>query len=615
MKLLKRLLFVLLLWGGFAHLVEAQVLVSITSSPYQQFLDNSGKPLAGGKVYTYNAGTTTLANSYTDSSGTTLNTDPIILDAAGVPANPSGVEVGIWLANQSYKFCIQNSLGVQLRCIDNIPGYAFGILNLANTWALGQTFSTAITITPTDNQIITGAPGNQTTVDFPPPTGNITLHFPSTGDTMVGRNTTDTLTNKTLTAPVINNAIETMPTINGAVVVNSPGTYAAIANANPTGTTVSTLTKLINSTAQATIAATTDTRGIIGITVSGAGNTGTAIVQESGLVNCVFDGATSAGDYVQISATVGGDCHDTGSATYPLTNQIVGRVMTTNGGGGTYQVLLFGPDIEGSSANSIGVTIANSGTGTSLSALTKLVNAPSQAQITSTGDTGGIIGITTAGAGTTGSAVVAQMGLINCQFDGATTAGDYVQNSPTVGGDCHDVGASYPTAGQVLGRVLSTNIGAGAYTVDLFPPEINAPKSILAQSTTTSLSTTAIGNSNATVITKAVTMPASGCPCRVQANWWLYVSTTNAGQDVAYVTDGTAGFAGSETATTGSASGYGFNGAGASTITYANNAVITFNLIMASSHSGGTTVSSSQLGTSITGAPASALNLVVYSSN
>jgi hypothetical protein len=612
---MKRILLILLVWGGFASLMQAQVLVSITPSPYQQFLDNSGKPLAGGKVYTYDAGTTNLRNTYVDSSGTIQNTDPIILDAAGVPANASGVETGIWLANQSYKFCIQNSFGVQLRCIDNIPGYAFGILNLANTWTATQTFTQPIVITPSDNQIILGTAPNQTTLDAPPPTGNQTLHFPSITDTLVGRTTTDTLTNKTLTSPTVTGGTFSTPTINGAVVVNSPGTYAAIANANPTGTTVSTLTKLINSTAQATIAATTDTRGVIGITVSGAGNTGTAIVQESGLVNCVFDGATTAGDYVQISATVGGDCHDTGSATYPLTNQIVGRVMTTNGGGGTFQILLFGPDIEGSSANSIGVTIANSGTGTSLSTLTKLVNAPSQAQITSTGDTGGIIGITTAGAGTTGSAVVAQMGLIPCQFDGATTAGDYVQNSPTVGGDCHDVGASYPTAGQVLGRVLTTNIGAGAYAVDLFPPEINAPKSILAQSTTTSLTTTAIGNSNATVITKAVTMPASGCPCRVQANWWLYISTTNAGQDVAYVTDGTAGFAGSETATTGSATGYGFNGAGASTITYANNAVITFNLIMASSHAGGTTVSTTQLGTSITGAPASALNLVVYSSN
>lgn len=138
---------------------------------------------------------------------------------------------------------------------------------------------------------------------------------------------------------------------------------------------------------------------------------------------------------------------------------------------------------------------------------------------------------------------------------------------------------------------------------------------ILAQSTTTSLDNTSIPNSNTTVIHKAVTMPSSGCPCRVIASWWLYLSVGGSGQDVAYVSDGTAGFAGSETATAGSASGFGFGGSGGSTITYANNANVTFNLIMAGSHSGSTTVSTTQLGTSITGAPASSLNLLVLSSN
>jgi hypothetical protein len=278
-------------------------------------------------------------------------------------------------------------------------------------------------------------------------------------------------------------------------------------------------------------------------------------------------------------------------------------------------VLLFSPDIEGSSANSIGITIANNGAGTSLNTLTKLTGAPSTAVITGTGDTGGIIGIVTSGAGTTGSAVVAQIGLIACQFDGATTAGDYVQNSGTVAGDCHDVGASYPTGGQVIGRVLSTNIGAGNYTIDLFPPEINAPKPIVAQSTTTTLDNTAIPNSNTTVIHKAVTMPSVGCPCRAFVAWWLYISSGTSGQDVAYVSDGSTATAGSETATPGSATGFGFQGSGWTSATYANGANVTFSLIMASSHSGGTTVSGTQLGTSITGAPSSSLNVVIVPSN
>src|SRR5262249_30190068 len=47
--------------------------------------------------------------------------------------------------------------------------------------------------------------------------------------------------------------------------------------------------------------------------------------------------------------------------------------------------------------------------------------------------------------------------------------GDYVQISSTNAADCHDAGASYPTSGQVLGRVLSTNTGAGTYGVFLGP--------------------------------------------------------------------------------------------------------------------------------------------------
>ena len=575
MKLVKSLLFALLLWGGVA---QAQVSVAIAPTPRLAFTDLKGNILSGGKLYTYQAGTTTLQNTYVDSTGTTQNLDPIPLDAAGVASNGSGVETGIWLNNQAFKFCGYNSVNVQQWCVDNIASY-FALLNTPNTWTQQQTFTQPIVITPTDNQIILGAPGNQMTLDSPPPTGNQTLHFPSITDTLVARTTTDTLTNKTLTSPTVTGGTFSTPTINGAVVVNSPGTYALIANANPTGTTVSTLTKLINSTAQATIAATTDLGGIIGITVSGAGNTGNAVVQESGLANCVFDGATTAGDYVQISQSVGGDCHDTGTAVYPLKNQIVGRVMTTNGGAGTYQVLLFSPDIEGSSANSIGITVANNGaTGTSVNTLTKLTGAPSTAVLASTADVGGIIGITTAGAGTTGSAVVAQIGLITCQFDAATTAGDYVQISTITNGDCHDAGASLPPGGQLIGRVLSTNVAAGAYVIDLFPPEIRIPPTLISPSITTN-SGTAIGASATVWVTKAVTMPSSGCPCRVRAAYGASFTSGGSGTATFWVEDsiGPNQFATARvlTATAGGNAG-GANAESISPVTYTNGQAVTF---------------------------------------
>ena len=122
------------------------------------------------------------------------------------------------------------------------------------------------------------------------------------------------------------------------------------------------------------------------------------------------------------------------------------------------------------------ITVANAAaTGTTINTLTKLTGAPSTAVISSAGDSGGAIGITTAGAGTSGSATITNMGVAACVFDSATTAGDYVQISSTVAGNCHDTGAAtYPSSGQIIGRVLSTNASAGSYNIDLFTPEIKA---------------------------------------------------------------------------------------------------------------------------------------------
>jgi len=80
-----------------------------------QFFDNDGNPLAGGLIYTYTAGTTTPAATYTTYTGGTANTNPIVLDSAGrTPAQ-------IWLtAGSSYKFVLQTSLGVTIKTDDNI---------------------------------------------------------------------------------------------------------------------------------------------------------------------------------------------------------------------------------------------------------------------------------------------------------------------------------------------------------------------------------------------------------------------------------------------------------------------------------------------------------------
>lgn len=83
----------------------------------QQFFDDAGNPLSGGLIYSYLAGSTTPAATYTTDAGTTAHTNPIVLDAAGkVPGGE------IWVTqDQLYKYVVKTSAGVLLNTYDNVP--------------------------------------------------------------------------------------------------------------------------------------------------------------------------------------------------------------------------------------------------------------------------------------------------------------------------------------------------------------------------------------------------------------------------------------------------------------------------------------------------------------
>lgn len=103
--------------------------------PWQTFLDTSGNPIAGGCLYTYAAGGTTPAATYTTSAGT-ANTNPIELDSSGrVPS-------GFYLAPTSYRFDLYNAgtvagcgtPGSLIRSQDNVRSISpFVNLDLAGT--------------------------------------------------------------------------------------------------------------------------------------------------------------------------------------------------------------------------------------------------------------------------------------------------------------------------------------------------------------------------------------------------------------------------------------------------------------------------------------------------
>jgi hypothetical protein len=100
------------------------VALSLLGGAGAQFLDDNGNPLAGGKLFSYLAGTTTPEATYTTSAGNVAHTNPIILDAAG--RVPSGE---IWLTNGVlYKFVLNTSANVLIATYDNISGNGGGLV-------------------------------------------------------------------------------------------------------------------------------------------------------------------------------------------------------------------------------------------------------------------------------------------------------------------------------------------------------------------------------------------------------------------------------------------------------------------------------------------------------
>jgi len=85
----------------------------LSPNPKQQFFDANGEPLVGGKIYTYEAGTSTPVATYTDSSGNTANTNPIILDSRGM--------CNIWLLDTvNYKYVVKDANDTLIFTTDNI---------------------------------------------------------------------------------------------------------------------------------------------------------------------------------------------------------------------------------------------------------------------------------------------------------------------------------------------------------------------------------------------------------------------------------------------------------------------------------------------------------------
>jgi hypothetical protein len=105
-------------------------MASLMPNGKQQYFDNNGDPLVGGKVYTYAAGTTIPLMTYTDSSGTTFNTNPVILDSRG--------EAAIFWGSGAYKVVVKTSNDVTVWTQDDVSVTSSTVLNAKDLGAVGD---------------------------------------------------------------------------------------------------------------------------------------------------------------------------------------------------------------------------------------------------------------------------------------------------------------------------------------------------------------------------------------------------------------------------------------------------------------------------------------------
>jgi len=151
--------------------------------PKMQFFDANGDPLAGGKIYAYQAGTSTPQDTYTSSTGGTPNANPVILDAAG--------KASIWLGTAAYKFVIKDSSDTIQDTVDNYTPF--------NAGAASSYSDSSFTLYDNADATkllmfqLSGLTTGTTSV----------LTVPDGNGTLVTLAATQTLTNKTLTSPTI----------------------------------------------------------------------------------------------------------------------------------------------------------------------------------------------------------------------------------------------------------------------------------------------------------------------------------------------------------------------------------------------------------------------------
>ena len=155
-----------------------------------QQTDANGNPLVGGKIYTYQAGTSTPYGTYTDSTSGTLQANPIILNSLGLPTSP------IWMAGGvAVKYVVKDSSDVMIRTVDNVIGVN-DTTNAASEWLDLNLVPTYLSATQFS------VPGDQTAVLQV----NRRVRTRNTGGYIYGRITVATYGSSVTTVTVVNDS-------------------------------------------------------------------------------------------------------------------------------------------------------------------------------------------------------------------------------------------------------------------------------------------------------------------------------------------------------------------------------------------------------------------------
>jgi hypothetical protein len=152
----------------------------LTPNPRFKAFDANGNPLAGGKLFSYVANTSTPQATYTDSTEGATNTNPVILDSAG--------EASVWLGEGlNYKLVLKDSSeATTFWTVDSVPG----ALAMTSLTVQSLTVTDAITGSLTGNVTgnVTGTvTGNVVGSVTGNVTGNLTGVVTSTGNSVFKR--------------------------------------------------------------------------------------------------------------------------------------------------------------------------------------------------------------------------------------------------------------------------------------------------------------------------------------------------------------------------------------------------------------------------------------------